>query len=78
MREITDEWVLGNRIPMLRGVDFIQVQLLNDTLRVVHRRPHLDFSSLWFADCTHPTQNTYCSEENIKAWRLKPTTLQEK
>jgi hypothetical protein len=65
-----NEWIIGNRIPMLNGVDFIDVQLTNDTVRLVQRRPIVDYGSLWFADCTHPAQNAYCSTSLIKAWRI--------
>ncbi len=65
-----NEWIIGNRIPMLNGVDFIDVQLLDDSVRVVKRRPLVDYTSLWFADCDHPAQNSYCAESRIKAWRI--------
>lgn len=68
--EITSEWIIGNRIPMLNGVDFIEVQLDDDSVRTVQRRPLVDYSSLWFIDCTHPAQNAYCAESKIKAWRI--------
>ena len=74
MKEITGEWVLGNNIPMVNGYS-IEVQTNHDQIRTVHRRPMVDFSSLWYSDCTDPIQNMYCCPSNIKAWRLKPFEL---
>jgi hypothetical protein len=74
MQHLSDEWIIGNRLPMVNGYDF-QVHLKDGTLRRVGRRPTIDYSSLFFKDCTHPAQNAFCSSENIQAWRLVPVTL---
>ena len=69
MNEFIGDWVIGSKVSMVDGCR-IQVQLIDDSVREVHRRPTVDFSSLWFTDCTHPAQNAYCPESKIKAWRL--------
>jgi hypothetical protein len=71
MKEITGEWVIGNKVPFVNGHS-IQVQTTFNDVRTVIRRPTLDFSSLWFTDCQHPAQNAYCAESNIVAWRIVP------
>ena len=73
MNEMTGEWILGNNIPIVNGYG-MQVQTLADQVRNVHRRPIIDFSSLWFSDCTRPAQNAHCDLNNVKAWRLVPAT----
>lgn len=72
---MSDEWIIGNRIPMLNGAELIDVCLDDDTVRLVRRRPLVDYSSLWFVDCSHPAQNAYCSDMKIKAWRISARKL---
>ena len=73
-KELNGEWVLGSNIPMANGVD-IEVYTKHGDVRKVSRRPHVDFSSLWYTDCTHQLQNAFCSSSDIQAWRFIPQTL---
>lgn len=72
--EFDGEWVLGSKVPMVNGFD-IEVYTRQGQVRRVHRKPNIDFGSLWYSDWTHPMQNAYCSESNVKAWRVIPQTL---
>jgi hypothetical protein len=67
--EVIMDWIIGCRIPLDCGSKF-QVQTKADQVREVERKPNLDYSTLWFTDCTHPAQNAVCSESYIKAWRF--------
>ena len=71
MTELTDEWILGNKLPILKDDASFQVQLKDGQTRSVCRKPRLDFTSLWFIDCSHPMQNAYCDEDSIAYWRIK-------
>ena len=62
------EWILGNKVPRINSTEF-QVQLRDDSLRIVALRPLLDPWTLWFIDCTHPMQNAICDDSQIIAWR---------
>ena len=67
---MSNEWIIGNRLPFLEDVVF-QVQTTADDVRECRRIPNRDWSTLWFTDCTHPTQNAICHESNIKTWKIK-------
>ena len=71
MIEISDEWMLGNRVPILSDIKSFQMQLKDGQIREVHRKLTVDSINLWFADCTHPAQNAYCNDESIAYWRVK-------
>lgn len=63
------EWQLEGLPPLIDGATF-EVWITDGSTRRVARDPGLDWSSLFFQDCTHPAQNAYCSPDIIAGWRL--------
>lgn len=64
------EWSEG--VPRLIDGAVFDVRLKDGQQRQCRRIPTLDWSSLFFTDCTHPAQNAYCADSLITSWRVSP------
>lgn len=65
----TDTWFEGQ--PAFKDGAEFEVKLEDGSVRPCRRIETLDYTSLFFTDCTHPQQNAYCSPDRIKVWRFK-------
>jgi len=61
-----NEWIMNNQVPVEDGKFEI---IINDSIRTVGINKFRDSYTLWFLDCTHPMQNTYCDRNSIIGWR---------
>jgi hypothetical protein len=59
-------WTQGNNVPKQKIGEF-EVRLKNGSVRRV-KCGNFGFA-LGFTDCTHPTQNAFCDDDDIVAWR---------
>jgi hypothetical protein len=63
------QWIDG-KPGYIPGAEF-DVLLNDGTTRTCKRISSLDWSNLFYTDCTHPAQNAFCADTNIKSWRVK-------
>lgn len=64
-----NEWIKGQ--PPLGILKKMDVWIDNDHIREAQAIPSIDYSSLFFTDCTHPMQNAFCPRERIVAYRIQ-------
>jgi hypothetical protein len=64
------DWAEG--VPEFIDGALFDVILKDGQQRQCRRIPTLDWSNLFFTDCTHPAQNSFCADSLISAWRVTP------
>ncbi len=64
------DWIIGNLIPFTLDDVAFELWMKNGNTRKASRKPSLDYSNLFFDDCTHPSQNALCNNSDVMAWRL--------
>jgi len=69
MNTDNEGWIPGHEIPYTPDAVF-DVFMDNGHIRKVRRNLSLDYSNLFYMDCTHPAQNAYCTQDQVKAWRV--------
>lgn len=62
------DWIHTQHVPRKAGTEY-EVWLGRDEVRRCAMNPAIDFSNLFYTDCTNPLQNAAVPEERILAWR---------